>query len=113
MDKHEIAATRGSTAFAKGRIEVLTLSEDDIKATLDLGELLDVLADGFRALSRGDVVNPDRPQLDIPGAGYSLAMSAWMPTVFGLLTPSRISKRDFQLCMPPQQISPSRASCSP
>jgi ornithine cyclodeaminase/alanine dehydrogenase-like protein (mu-crystallin family) len=71
--------TKRSTAFAKGRIEVLTLSEEDIKETLDLGQLLDVLADGFKALSRGDVVNPDRPQLDIPGAGYSLAMSAWMP----------------------------------
>jgi ornithine cyclodeaminase/alanine dehydrogenase-like protein (mu-crystallin family) len=72
-------AREGSTAFAKGRIEVLTLSEDDIKATLDLRELLDMLAEGFKALSRGDVVNPARPQLDIPGAGYSLAMSAWTP----------------------------------
>jgi len=47
-------AREGSTAFAKGRIEVLTLSEDDIKATLDLRELLDMLAEGFKALSRGD-----------------------------------------------------------
>src|SRR5262245_37150207 len=70
---------KGSTAFAKGLIDVLTLSEDDIKESLDLRELLDILAVGFKALSRGDVVNPARPQLDIPGAGYSLAMSAWMP----------------------------------
>jgi alanine dehydrogenase len=72
-------AARGSTAYAKGQIDVLTLSEDDIKETLDLSELLDALAEGFKALSRGDVVNPARPQLDIPGYGYSLAMSAWTP----------------------------------
>jgi alanine dehydrogenase len=69
----------GSTAFAKGAIDVLILSEDAIKESLDLGQLLDALAFGFKALSRGDVVNPARPQLDIPGAGYSLAMSAWTP----------------------------------
>lgn len=71
--------TKGSTAFAKGVIDVLTLGEDDVKQSLDLRELLDALASGFKALSRGDVVNPARPQLDIPGAGYSLAMSAWTP----------------------------------
>jgi alanine dehydrogenase len=80
MNKPEfVSLAKGSTAFAKGQIEILTLSEDDVKESLDLKELLDVLAEGFKALSRGDVVNPDRPQLDIPGAGYSLAMSAWMP----------------------------------
>lgn len=71
--------TKGSTAFAKGEIEILTLSEADIRSSLELNELLDALALGFKALSRGDVVNPGRPELDIPGAGYSLAMSAWMP----------------------------------
>jgi alanine dehydrogenase len=70
---------KSSTAFAKGLIDVLTLSEDDVRESLDLRELLDALAQGFKALSRGDVVNPARPQLDIPGAGYSLAMSAWTP----------------------------------
>lgn len=69
---------RRATAFAKGEIEILTLSEADVSASLDLRQLLDVLASGFMALSRGEVVNPGRPQLDIPEAGYSLAMSAWM-----------------------------------
>jgi len=79
LDAALTPATKGSTAFAKGLVDVLILSEDDVKESLDLRELLDALASGFKALSRGDVVNPPRPQLDIPGAGYSLAMSAWTP----------------------------------
>ena len=61
----------------KGDIEILVLSEADARACIDLSVLLDVLAAGFAALSRGDVINPERPQLDIPEAGYSLAMPAW------------------------------------
>jgi ornithine cyclodeaminase/thiomorpholine-carboxylate dehydrogenase len=57
---------------------VLVLSEADVNACIDLRKLLDVLAGGFKALSQGKVANPARPQLDIPHAGYSLAMPAWM-----------------------------------
>lgn len=70
--------TKGMTAVAKGEIDVLTLSEADVCASIDLRELLDALALGFRALAGGKVVSPERPQLDIPSAGYSLAMPAWM-----------------------------------
>jgi alanine dehydrogenase len=66
------------TTLAKGRTLVLTLSEADVKACIDLGKLFDALAHRFKALTRGEVVNPPRPQLDIPQAGYSLAMPAWM-----------------------------------
>jgi alanine dehydrogenase len=67
-----------SSAQAKGDTPVLVLSEADVKACIDLRKLLDVLAGGFKALSHGKVVNPARPQLNIPQAGYSLAMPAWM-----------------------------------
>ena len=40
-------------------------------------------------------------------------MSAWNPSVFGRSTISSSSTMCFQLCMPPQQISPSAASRSP
>ena len=40
-------------------------------------------------------------------------MSAWKPSVFGRFTSSSSSTLRFQLCMPPQQISPSAASRSP
>jgi len=65
-------------AHAKGDTPVLILSEAEVKTCIDLRRLLDALADGFEALSGGKVVNPARPQLDIPQAGYSLAMPAWM-----------------------------------
>src|SRR5574340_467745 len=40
-------------------------------------------------------------------------MSAWKPIVFGRSTASKSLTISFQLCMPPQQISPSAASRSP
>lgn len=66
------------SAQAKGDRPVLILSEAEVKDCTDPGRLLDALADGFRALSDGKIVIPARPQLDIPEAGYSLAMPAWM-----------------------------------
>jgi ornithine cyclodeaminase/thiomorpholine-carboxylate dehydrogenase len=66
-----------SSNHAKGEIELLSLSEAEIKDCIDLRKLLDALAEGFKALSGGRVVIPARPQLDIPNAGYSLAMPAW------------------------------------
>jgi len=41
------------------------------------------------------------------------AMSAWKPRVLGRFTASSSFTISFQLCMPPQQISPSAASRSP
>ena len=70
--------TRPQNAHAKGDIPVLILSEADVKTCIDLRKLLDALAEGFRALSGHRIVCPARPQLDIPNAGYSLAMPAWM-----------------------------------
>ncbi len=79
MPNHtDTASGQQSSSFAKGAIDVLLLTEEDVKASIDLGELLDVLGEGFKALSLGHVVVPERPQLDIPSAGYSLAMPAWM-----------------------------------
>jgi len=66
------------SAQTKDDTAVLILSEGEVKTCIDLRRLLDALAEGFKALSRGEIVNPARPQLDIPQAGYSLAMPAWM-----------------------------------
>ncbi|WP_119305160.1 ornithine cyclodeaminase family protein [Dongia deserti] len=69
---------RASAEIAKGATPVLTLSEADVTECIDLRALLDALAEGFRALALGKVVVPERPQLHIPGLGYSLSMAAWM-----------------------------------
>jgi alanine dehydrogenase len=40
---------------------------------------IDVLAEGFKALTAGQVQAPPRPLVNVPGKGVSLAMMAWMP----------------------------------
>lgn len=72
------ATPTSRNALTKGDIPVLILSEAEVKTCIDPRQLLDALAEGFKALSGGKIVNPARPQLDIPQAGYSLAMPAWM-----------------------------------
>lgn len=68
-----------SFEISKGQRTVMLLSEADVKSLLDPGALLDALEDGFRALAAGEVQSPPRPQITVPGAGFSLAMSAWRP----------------------------------
>ncbi len=63
----------------KGSRRVLTLSEAQVETCLDLQELLDGLEDGFGGLERGDVQSPARPEVKVPGKGFSLAMTAWRP----------------------------------
>jgi alanine dehydrogenase len=54
--------------------EVLVLDRAAVEGLLDLSELMDALADGFRALTRGEVVAPDRNQLAMPGGDFLLSM---------------------------------------
>jgi ornithine cyclodeaminase/thiomorpholine-carboxylate dehydrogenase len=58
---------------------LLAVSGADIMRLVDPAAVIDALAEGFRALSRGDVQAPPRPKVDVPGKGYSLAMLAWTP----------------------------------
>ena len=63
----------------KGTREVLTLSEADVVQHLDPAELLHELEASFGALARGEVQCPPRPEVTVPGRGFSLTMSAWQP----------------------------------
>jgi alanine dehydrogenase len=76
-----VAGGRGPAAFtvSKGPIDIRFLSERDVAASVDLAELLDALEAGFGDLERGLVQVPHRAELTVPGAGFSLAMSAWRP----------------------------------
>jgi alanine dehydrogenase len=58
--------------------EVLILDRAAIERLLDPRELIDALADGFRALTRGDVVAPDRNQLAMPDGDFLLSMPGRM-----------------------------------
>jgi ornithine cyclodeaminase/alanine dehydrogenase-like protein (mu-crystallin family) len=55
---------------------LLWLNESDVERLLDLDELCDALADGFRAMSAGDVQGPARPEIVVP-KGYLLSMPAY------------------------------------
>lgn len=59
--------------------QVLTLSFADVERLIDSVATIDVLAEGFKALSAGQVQAPPRPLVSVPGKGVSLAMMAWMP----------------------------------
>jgi ornithine cyclodeaminase/alanine dehydrogenase-like protein (mu-crystallin family) len=70
---------RAAFEIAKGPRTVLTLSEAGVEQHISLSRLLDGLQDGFRALELGQVQSPPRPQVTVPGKGFSLAMPAWRP----------------------------------
>ena len=58
--------------------EVLILDRATIERMLDPRALIDALAEGFRALTRGDVAAPDRNQLAMPGGDFLLSMPGRM-----------------------------------
>jgi len=60
-------------------MDLLCLDRKDVQDLLDLDALLDSLAEGFKAISRGEAVVPPRNQVTLPGAGYLMAMPAWQP----------------------------------
>ena len=59
-------------------MDALFLSEDEVKYLLDLDGLLDALADGFKALTSGQVCAPPRNEVTVP-AGFLLGMPAHLP----------------------------------
>jgi ornithine cyclodeaminase/alanine dehydrogenase-like protein (mu-crystallin family) len=73
--------TPGQAAFeiTKGPQKILTLSEAQVADALDPHELVRELEASFGALARGEVQCPPRPEIAVPGKGFSLAMAAWQP----------------------------------
>jgi ornithine cyclodeaminase/alanine dehydrogenase-like protein (mu-crystallin family) len=79
MDSQTVGAAKAAFEITKGARQVMTLSEADVERYLDLRELLDSLEDGFRGLELAEYQSPPRPQVTVPGKGFSLAMPAWRP----------------------------------
>lgn len=78
MSASSATSARPAAEILKGALEVLWLSETNVAQLLSPQELLDALADGFRLLAKGDVQAPARPEVQVPGLGFSLAMPAWV-----------------------------------
>src|SRR5262245_31158648 len=71
--------TQAAFEVGKGTRQILCLSETEVAQQLDPAELLAELEASFGALARGEVQCPPRPEITIPGKGFSLAMAAWQP----------------------------------
>jgi alanine dehydrogenase len=69
--------TKAAFEIGKGTHEVISLSEADVARCLEPAQLIRELEASFGALARGEVQCPPRPEISIPGRGFSLAMSAW------------------------------------
>ena len=59
-------------------MDSLILSAEEVKRLLDLDDMLEALADGFKALTAGHVCAPPRNEVRIP-AGFLLGMPAHLP----------------------------------
>jgi ornithine cyclodeaminase/alanine dehydrogenase-like protein (mu-crystallin family) len=65
--------------LSKQALEVLVLSEREVRELLDLRDLLAGLAEGFRALSAGEVNAPERNELAMPAESFLLSMPGVRP----------------------------------
>jgi ornithine cyclodeaminase/thiomorpholine-carboxylate dehydrogenase len=65
--------------MAHAPTRLLAISGSEVMRLVEPGTAIEALAEGFRALSRGEVQAPPRPKVDVPGKGFSLAMLAWAP----------------------------------
>ena len=72
-------ASNAAFEITKGELRVPFLSEAAVERHLDPRQLLDSLEAGFARLQQAQVQSPRRPEIVVPGHGFSLAMMAWQP----------------------------------
>jgi ornithine cyclodeaminase/alanine dehydrogenase-like protein (mu-crystallin family) len=65
--------------LGKQALEVVVLSEREVREVLDLRDLLGALTEGFRALSAGEVEAPDRNEIAMPAESFLLSMPGVRP----------------------------------
>lgn len=68
---------KSAAEVSKPDLQLLMVSEADVKRLLDLTELLDALAQGFRDLAEGKVQTPNRPEIKVPSKGFLVSMAAF------------------------------------
>ncbi len=62
-----------------GPVDLLCISGAEVMRLVDPLQAIDALAEGFKALTRGDVQAPPRPKVEVAGKGFTLAMLAVSP----------------------------------
>lgn len=58
--------------------EIRLLNEHDVRKFLDVPSMLDTLAEGFKALTEGQVIAPPRSGVEVAN-GFLLSMPGWLP----------------------------------
>jgi ornithine cyclodeaminase/thiomorpholine-carboxylate dehydrogenase len=61
------------------QMDILMVSAQEVQRLLDPDALVDALAEGFKALSAGQVDAPTRVGVSVPTSGFLLAMPAYQP----------------------------------
>jgi ornithine cyclodeaminase/alanine dehydrogenase-like protein (mu-crystallin family) len=84
----------------KGKQSVLILSEAAVAELLDSRELLGELEKSFGALARGEVQCPPRPEITVPGKGFSLTMAAWQPGMLICVKAVNVFEGNLALVLP-------------
>lgn len=64
--------------MAHAPASLLVISGAEVMRLVGIPAAIDALAEGFKALTRGEVQAPPRPKVDVPG-GFALTMLAWAP----------------------------------
>jgi alanine dehydrogenase len=65
--------------MAHNPVQLLCISGADVLRLVDPMQAIDALAEGFKALSRGEVQAPGRPKVEFPGKGFTMTMLAGAP----------------------------------
>jgi ornithine cyclodeaminase/alanine dehydrogenase-like protein (mu-crystallin family) len=120
------AAQKAAFEIVEIEQQVLALSGVEVKQHLDPASLLDGLQDGFRRLELGEIQSPPRPEITVPGKGFSLPMAAWAPgmqicvkvvNVFegnlGIGLPNHLATHSAMPVIAPDWVRPGTASLLP
>src|SRR4029453_3669346 len=75
----ELPGSLKGAHLSKQALEILGLREPEVRELLLLRALLDALADGFRALSAGEVDAPARNEIEMPAESFLLSMPGLRP----------------------------------
>lgn len=83
--------------------DILMLRDEEVQALLDPDSLLDALAEGFKSLSKGNIIAPPRNELRMDEAGFILGMPAWQPGSDAAIKLVSVFHANHQLGLPSHQ----------
>lgn len=83
--------------------DILMLRDEEVQALLDPDSLLDALVEGFKSLSKGNIIAPPRNELRMGQAGFILGMPAWQPGSDAAIKLVSVFHGNYRLGLPSHQ----------